>query len=220
MIEEKTQNKIWQNRIVGSGEEDVDQILFNPHNWRIHPKPQQEALQEVLEKVGWVQQVIINRRTGHLVDGHMRVQLADRNGEKKIPVLYVDLSEEEENIILATLDPISAMAAADKRKLNELLSELKENEEQVVKQVEDLGLEIGEKILLGGGNFMAPSNACVVTVGHLIGTVDSRRCDVNFIREVTERAQELPGKEKMEIVTEICQLALPVIEKWLNSGSK
>ena len=219
MIEEKTQNKIWQNRIVGSGEEDVDQILFNPHNWRIHPKPQQEALQEVLEKVGWVQQVIINRRTGHLVDGHMRVQLADRNGEKKIPVLYVDLSEEEENIILATLDPISAMAAADKRKLNELLSELKENEEQVVKQVEDLGLEIGEKIL-PGGNKMAPENICFVDIGYFIGTVDSQRGNVNYICEVTERAQKLPKKEKTEIATEICQLALPVIEKWLNSGSR
>jgi len=97
------------NRIVGSGEESLDQIQFNPRNWRVHPLNQQNALKGVLEEVGWVQEVIVNKRTGNLVDGHLRCQLAAREGAKTIPVKYVDLSEEEEGLILSTLDPIAAM---------------------------------------------------------------------------------------------------------------
>ncbi len=70
----------YKNRIIGSGEESLDDILFNPRNWRIHPLSQQDALKGILEEVGWVQQVIINKRTGNLIDGHLRCQLASRGG--------------------------------------------------------------------------------------------------------------------------------------------
>jgi hypothetical protein len=53
-----------------------DQLLANPRNWRIHPKAQQEALAAVLDQVGWVQDIIVNQRTGHVVDGHARIALA------------------------------------------------------------------------------------------------------------------------------------------------
>ena len=45
-------------------------------------------------------------------------------GETEVPVLYVDLSEEEEAKVLATFDPISGMAAMDEEKFRELLSEV------------------------------------------------------------------------------------------------
>ena len=105
---------MYKNRIIGSGEESLDNILFHPRNWRIHPLNQQDALKGVLEEVGWVQQVIINKRTGNLIDGHLRCQLAAREGNKTIPVLYVDIDEAEEELVLATLDPIAAMAVTDK----------------------------------------------------------------------------------------------------------
>ena len=100
----------WRNRITGSGEEAPDQLLANPANWRIHPKAQQDALAGALDAVGWVQQVLVNRRTGFVVDGHARVALALSRGEPTIPVLYVDLDPGEEALVLATLDPIGAMA--------------------------------------------------------------------------------------------------------------
>lgn len=114
----------WQNRIVGSGEEAPDQLVANPRNWRIHPKAQQEALAGALDQVGWVQQIIVNRRTGMLVDGHLRVELALSRGEPSVPVVYVDLSPEEEGIVLASIDPISAMAGRDDEKLRQLLAEV------------------------------------------------------------------------------------------------
>jgi len=138
-----------KNRIIGSGEEPLDSILFNPRNWRIHPLNQQNALKGVLEEVGWVQEVIINKRTGHLVDGHLRCQLAAREGAKTIPVKYVDLSEEEEILVLSTLDPIAAMAATDKAKLDELFADIQSENENVQKMLDEIAakerLEYGEK---------------------------------------------------------------------------
>jgi hypothetical protein len=114
----------WRNRITGSGEEAPDQLLANPANWRIHPKAQQDALAGALDQVGWVQQVLVNRRTGFVVDGHARVALALSRGERTVPVLYVDLDPAEEALVLATLDPIGAMAGRDDEKLRELLADV------------------------------------------------------------------------------------------------
>lgn len=115
--------RAWRNRIVGTGEEDAEQLLANPRNWRIHPREQQKALEGVLKQVGWVQNVIVNQRTGYVLDGHARVAMAISRGER-VPVVYVDISEEEEALILATLDPLSAMAGTDKDLLAGLVAEL------------------------------------------------------------------------------------------------
>jgi len=68
----------WSNRIVGEGQESPEQLLANPENYRRHPKEQIEALEGVLDEVGWVQRIIVNKATGHLIDGHARVELAMR----------------------------------------------------------------------------------------------------------------------------------------------
>jgi len=112
----------WANRIVGHGEEAPEQLIENPANWRLHGAAQQSALADVLAEVGLVQSVIVNKTTGHLIDGHLRVELAKESAQPSVPVVYVELSEEEERVILASLDPIAAMAGADTTKLAELLS--------------------------------------------------------------------------------------------------
>ena len=89
-------NDGWRSRIIGEGEEAPDQLLAHPLNWRIHPGAQQAALEGVLDDVGWVQRVIVNKRTGHVLDGHLRIALAMRHGAPTVPVLYVDLDDREE----------------------------------------------------------------------------------------------------------------------------
>ena len=118
----------WRNRIVGSGEEPPDQLLANPRNWRTHPGDQRDALRGSLSEVGWVQQILVNRKTGHVVDGHARIEEAISAGAPTVPVLYVEFSDEEERLVLATLDPIGAMAQADSVRLDELLAELNAND--------------------------------------------------------------------------------------------
>ena len=60
----------------------------------------------VLTEVGWVQDVIVHKASGFVVDGHAPVALAIKAGEK-VPVVYVELDEREEAVILATLDPVT-----------------------------------------------------------------------------------------------------------------
>ena len=114
----------WRNRIVGHGEEDPEQLLANPANWRIHPKEQQDALAAALTDVGFIEAVIVNTVTQHVVDGHLRVALAISHREPKVPVSYVTLTEAEERLVLATKDPIGAMAATDKAQLTALTATL------------------------------------------------------------------------------------------------
>ncbi len=128
----------WRNRIVGSGEEPPEQLLANPANWRTHPREQQAALAGALAEVGWVGQVLVNRTTGHVVDGHLRVELAISRGEPRVPVLYVELTEAEEHLVLATLDPLAAMATAEKDALAALLADLETGDAALARMLADL----------------------------------------------------------------------------------
>jgi DNA modification methylase len=117
-------NNGWKDRIVRMDRVAPESLTPNPRNWRKHPDAQGDALKDVLRDVGWVSQVIVNERTGFLVDGHERVELAVKEGEESVPVIYVDLSEVEEATIMATLDPIGAMARTDADALSILLAEI------------------------------------------------------------------------------------------------
>lgn len=127
----KAKTAKWRNRICGQGEEAPGNLLPNPRNWRLHPTAQRDAMKGVLAEVGWVQDVIVNRRTGHLVDGHLRVALASERGEAAVPVKYVELTKAEEALVLTTLDPIAGMAEAGKEALEALLADAVTGDEAV-----------------------------------------------------------------------------------------
>ncbi|HZU06631.1 MAG TPA: hypothetical protein VFB73_11715 [Chloroflexota bacterium] len=133
----------WRNRIVGYGAEAPDQLVANPRNWRIHPTAQQEALLGVLREVGIVQDVLVNRTTGFVVDGHLRVLLALRDGQATIPVKYVELTPAEEALVLATFDPLAALAGIDQEQLGALLQEVQTSDAAVQQLLNDLAAEAG-----------------------------------------------------------------------------
>lgn len=110
----------WRNRIIGEGMVDPAELAANPLNFRTHGLDQQQALTGALERIGWVQRVVVNKRTMTIVDGHLRAKLAERRGAQ-VPVIFVDLDEDEERMALATLDPIAAMAGRDDTQLAQLL---------------------------------------------------------------------------------------------------
>jgi len=138
----------WRSRIVGEAEVDPRSLTPNPENWRKHPQRQQDALTGVLNEVGWVQRVVQNARSAEkgwpkgskptILDGHARVELAVARGEKSVPIVKVDLTQEEERLVLATLDPIGALAEADDEKLEELLADLDASERALLDDVFDL----------------------------------------------------------------------------------
>ena len=133
-------SKPFRNRITGSGSERVDQLLANPANWRLHPDNQQQALAGAIDDIGFIRSVTVNRTTGCVLDGHLRVTLAARSGVDSLPVEYVELSEAEEAEALLTLDPIGAMAAADKTKLKELMRSVQSDDARVQQMLERIGI--------------------------------------------------------------------------------
>lgn len=143
---QKEPRSAWKNRIVGTGLVDATELLANPRNWRLHPDNQRAALDKVLDMVGWVQNVIVNRRTGFVIDGHLRADMAISKGEK-VPVQYVDLSPEEESLILATFDRLTAMAGVDSEKLSELVEDASEAFPDI------------EEILLGMDDLIEPEES-------------------------------------------------------------
>lgn len=126
---------IWPNRIVKYGVVTLEDVLANEGNWRIHPAAQQAALEGALDVVGIVKPLLLNLRTGEewpigergvetLIDGHGRIVLGMRRGQTTWPAVWVDLTPKEEKLVLATLDPITALAVPDPAKWAELRVDL------------------------------------------------------------------------------------------------
>lgn len=144
-----------RSRVTRQGSVAPADLVANPRNWRQHPRHQREALRDLLGKVGWVQGVVINERTGLLVDGHLRAELALEEGADALPATWVDLSEEEERLVLAALDPLGALAVADSSALAELLGSLELGDDELSGLLEDLGNSFA---VAGTGNGEAPGD--------------------------------------------------------------
>lgn len=147
---QKQQAGEWRNRIVRTGTAPASEFKANERNWRVHPKAQRDALKGVLSEVGWVTGVITNVTTGNVIDGHARIEEALKLGdETPVPFVEVELSEDEEMKILATLDPLSAMAGSDKEQLDALLREVETADAAVMQMLDDLakanGLDYGKE---------------------------------------------------------------------------
>jgi DNA methylase len=119
---------------------DADELADNPRNWRTHPPAQTTALADVLAEVGWAGALLYNEATGRLIDGHARKELSSG---QKVPVLIGSWTEAQERTILATLDPIAAMAGADRESLEDLLRDVQTGSEAVAGLLAELGRSHG-----------------------------------------------------------------------------
>lgn len=118
-------------------------LLPNPDNWRTHPPEQARALRGLLKDVGQVDILrAVETPAGlMLVDGHLRSEL-EPDAEWKVAVL--DLSPEEARLVLATFDPVAAMAKADQEKLDALLLEIDAESKEVAELLASLASESPE----------------------------------------------------------------------------
>ena len=110
-----------RNRVKELRHVPANELHPNPKNWRTHPKAQQDALRGVLAEVGMADAVLARELPDGslmLIDGHLR---AETVATGTVPVLVLDVDEAEADKLLATLDPLAAMAETDAVKLDELL---------------------------------------------------------------------------------------------------
>ena len=121
----------------------ASELQPNPKNWRTHPPAQQDALKAILAEVGYAD-ALQARETSDgglmLIDGHLR---AETTPDTVVPVLVLDVDEAEADKLLATLDPLAALAAADAGKLGALLEGIKTGSEALRQMLSQLATDAG-----------------------------------------------------------------------------
>lgn len=95
----------------------ISDISAHPGNWQIHPAQQGDALRQSLDEFGVVQPCTFNRQTGHLLDGHLRLDIAIERGQDALFCRVVDWDAHKEERFLLACDKIGKMAGQDDAKL-------------------------------------------------------------------------------------------------------
>lgn len=113
------------------------ELAANPKNWRTHPPGQTEALNGVLAQVGMADTLLARETPDGLVliDGHLRVK---EHPDAEWPVAVLDVTEEEADILLASIDPLASLARTDKGMLDALLREITTDSPEIQKMLADL----------------------------------------------------------------------------------
>ena len=107
--------KDYRDRVVEMVYVKASDLVSNDHNPSIHSDQQKIIMEEMLESTGFVGS-IKGRRVGdkiEILDGHLRAQLA---GDEQVPVLILDLDDQEADMFMLTYDPIAAGAKISRSK--------------------------------------------------------------------------------------------------------
>src|SRR3990172_3889343 len=113
----------FRNRIKEFKYIQASQVVGNPKNWHSHGPEQMSLFKKVLGEVGFADAVLVREiEDGKymLLDGHARLGVIGDSGT--VPALVLDVSEEEGDKVLASLDPLLLMADIEDSKADELLS--------------------------------------------------------------------------------------------------
>ena len=117
----------------------ASQLRPNPKNWRTHPDEQKDAMRGVLAEIGYADALLARELPDgqlELIDGHLR---AETTPDALVPVLVLDVTEQEADKILATLDPLAALAGRDESALASLLATVETQNEAVQQMLGELG---------------------------------------------------------------------------------
>ena len=126
-----------RNRVTKLVQMEASDLLDHEHNWRRHPRAQEEALAEVLAEVGFAGAVLAYRNEAGepvVIDGHLRANML--KGET-VPVLMTDLTEAEADAVLLSHDGIAHMAVVDQSAYSGLLEQVAESYEALAEMMQD-----------------------------------------------------------------------------------
>ena len=132
-----------RDRIVELRRMKASDLKPSPRNWRTHSTQQKDVLKGVLAEIGMADALLARELPDgsvELIDGHCR---AETDSNLLWPVLILDVTEEEANKLLVTIDPLAAMAGADAAKLDGLLNGMLLENDAVTQMLKDLGKEAG-----------------------------------------------------------------------------
>ena len=102
----------------------ASELKPNPKNWRTHPDRQKDVLKGVLAEIGYADALLARELpdgTLELIDGHLR---AETTPDQQVPVLVLDLNDDEADKLLAVFDPLASLAGKDDALLAELVDSI------------------------------------------------------------------------------------------------
>jgi hypothetical protein len=112
----------WRSRIVRY-DPLVDPAVLTPHpdNPRKHPAKQRALLEKVMRAGGVVSPIVAADGSKHILDGHLRHEVALTAGVKALQVVWLDVTETEEPVFLATFDQVGTLAVNDDAALDTMI---------------------------------------------------------------------------------------------------
>jgi hypothetical protein len=136
----------WANRIIEYRPDCLlSEFLDNKRNYRIHPKAQKRGVVKILDRVGKVLPLAAyySERYGGLTlyNGHLRKNLKP---DETWPVVISNLTDEEADFVIMTLDPSTGMADIDYDILNSLTEDVGPLEEDIAAILATLEVELPE----------------------------------------------------------------------------
>lgn len=157
----------------------ASELLPNPRNWRTHPDRQRSVLHGVLTEIGYADALLARELDDgrlQLVDGHLR---AETTPDQDVPVLILDLNQDEADKLLTLLDPIAGLAGTNSDLLSELVFQI-ETENETVREL--LNEMVGNRV-----NY-------VIGQGHRYQVVSSDSSDDSLAAQVDELLEEFRDK--------------------------
>jgi ParB-like chromosome segregation protein Spo0J len=121
----------WESRIVRHADVAPGDLLSHPDNIKIHTDEQEADMVALLDRVGWAAAVLVSEKTGRIIDGHMRVNVAVRSGAATVPVDYVRLTDEEERKALLYLTRLPQFAQLDRVNLADVIDRVSTDEDAI-----------------------------------------------------------------------------------------
>lgn len=103
----------------------ASQFHAHPDNARRHPLKQREAVESSLRKFGMIAPIIVNERTGNVIDGHERVWQGLQNDDAELPYITVDIDPADEATALLTFDRTGDLADWDADVIARLLPDVR-----------------------------------------------------------------------------------------------
>lgn len=102
--------------------EKLNPAKYNPRKDLKKGDPEYEKLKRSIETFGYVEPVIWNKKTGHIVGGHQRFKILKEQGVAEVECVVVEMDEAEEKALNIALNKVSG--DWDMPKLAELLEDL------------------------------------------------------------------------------------------------
>lgn len=114
-----------ENKVDGIVMVPIDKIIPNEKNNNIHNEEQKRMARKIFDAQGFRSPLLISNRTGKLVAGHLRLEIAKEKGAKELPCMFQDFESEEQEYQHLTADnALANQSSLDLSQINLDIQEL------------------------------------------------------------------------------------------------